>query len=114
MGQLIESVVSVFEHVAWVAAEPFGHFDEVHGNQEGGQGQESKGPLPTDGLQSRHVVLGDELFLVHHLSGDNHLKVVKRESYKVPNMRRFIQALFLTAFLSEIQEKLPEPEFMDV
>ena len=43
-----QSIVGIFKNVSGVVTEPLRHWDEVHWNQEGGQGQETEGTLPSN------------------------------------------------------------------
>ena len=47
---LVETVVSVFQDVTGIVPELFTDGDEVHGDEEGREREETEGPLPTDGL----------------------------------------------------------------
>ena len=73
-SNLVETVVGVLEDVAGVVAELLANGDEVHGDQQRGEGEEAEGALPPDSLQRRHVVLGHELLLVDHLRGHDDLR----------------------------------------
>ena len=70
---LVQAVVRVLHDVAGVVPELFADRYEVHGDEERRERDEAEGPLPTDGLERRHVVLGHELLLVDHLRGDDDL-----------------------------------------
>ena len=73
-SNLVEAVVGVLQDVAGVVAELLANGDEVHGDQQRGEGEEPEGALPPDGLQRRNVVLGHELLLVDHLRGHDDLR----------------------------------------
>ena len=73
-SNLVEAVVGVLQDVAGVVAKLLADGDEVHGDQQRGEGEEAEGALPPDGLQRRHVVLGHELLLVDHLRGHDDLR----------------------------------------
>ncbi len=50
MRKLVEPVVGVLQHVARVVAELGANRDEVHRDQQGGEGQEAERAFPADGL----------------------------------------------------------------
>ena len=74
MSQLVKTVVRVLNDHPGIVPEIGPDMDEVHGYEECGQGQETKGAFPANSLQWVHVVLGYELLLINHLGCHDYLQ----------------------------------------
>ena len=83
MSELIEAIVSVLQDEPWVVSDGRSHVNEVHGDEECGQGEEPKSALPPNSFQRMNVVFGNKTLLVNHLRGNNHLKEGPIQSLQV-------------------------------
>lgn len=56
--QLKETIISIFQNVSRVISKLFSNRNKVHGDQESGEGHETKGTLPSNSCKRGQTVKG--------------------------------------------------------
>ena len=67
MCQLVDGIIRILENISGPVTKTFPNVYEGEGDEEEREGGEAECSFPANSLQGRHVVLGDEFLLQHHL-----------------------------------------------